>query len=290
MRKLLNLFLALVLLAVSGVLHAAPRVNHVFIISIDGGKPAVLLESKMPTLFSLARKGAFTWDAQTIKPSITLVSHTSMLTGVDPAKHHILWNGYDPSKGVVQVPTVFSLAKKADPKLQTSMIFGKEKFIHLTIPGSLDTFALGSYQSLQEADIAAAMIRTNKPNLCFIHFAAGDGAGHGHGWGSPEQIAAFADVDKGLKTIMTAIRKAGFEKDSVVIISADHGGHDKTHGTDSPEDMTIPWVAYGKGVRAGFQIATPVTTYDTAATALWLLDVPIPKDFDGKPVKNAFEF
>jgi arylsulfatase A-like enzyme len=35
-------------------------------------------------------------------------------------------------------------------------------------------------------------------------------------------------------------------------------------------------------------LVKPVTTYDTAATALWLLDVPIPKSFDGKPVTEAF--
>ena len=32
-----------------------------------------------------------------------------------------------------------------------------------------------------------------------------------------------------------------------------------------------------------------VTTYDTAATALWLLGIPIPPEFDGKPVASAFE-
>jgi arylsulfatase A-like enzyme len=71
-------------------------------------------------------------------------------------------------------------------------------------------------------------------------------------------------------------------------LTADHGGHDRTHGSKSPEDMTIPWIVSGKGVKAGFVITAPVTTYDTSATALWLLDVPIPGDWDGKPVTTAF--
>jgi arylsulfatase A-like enzyme len=53
--------------------------------------------------------------------------------------------------------------------------------------------------------------------------------------------------------------------------------------------MLIPWVAWGKSVKKGFKITAPVTTYDTAATALWLLDVPLPAEFDGKPVVSAFE-
>jgi arylsulfatase A-like enzyme len=53
--------------------------------------------------------------------------------------------------------------------------------------------------------------------------------------------------------------------------------------------MHIPWIAWGKGVRKGFTITAPVTTYDTAATALWLLDVPGPAWLDGQPVTSAFE-
>jgi arylsulfatase A-like enzyme len=53
--------------------------------------------------------------------------------------------------------------------------------------------------------------------------------------------------------------------------------------------MLIPWIASGKGVKRSYSITSQVTTYDTAATALWLLGVPLPADFDGKPVVEAFE-
>ena len=84
-------------------------------------------------------------------------------------------------------------------------------------------------------------------------------------------------------------RQSGIADDSVLIITADHGGHARTHGTDRPEDMNIPWIAWGKGVKKGFEISAPVKTFDTAATALWLLDVPRPDSFDGHPVTSAFE-
>ena len=51
---------------------------------------------------------------------------------------------------------------------------------------------------------------------------------------------------------------------------------------------TIPWIAWGKDVKPNCQISSAVTTYDTAATALWLLNVPCPESFDGKPVTSAF--
>ena len=39
--------------------------------------------------------------------------------------------------------------------------------------------------------------------------------------------------------------------------TADHGGHDRTHGTDSPEDMTIPFIIKGKNFKVGEKISRP---------------------------------
>lgn len=267
---------------------AQRKAEHVFIVSFDGGKPSVMQESKMPTLMSLVKDGAATWQAQTIFPSTTLPSHTSMLTGLSPAKHKVDWNDWQPSRGTIAVPTIFKLAKACN--LTTAMFVGKPKFIHLYQEKSLNNFSLPSHLSMDSASAAAQYIKTKKPNLCFIHFTDSDSTGHTFGWGSKKQKEAFEVEDKALNTVLKAIEKAGIQDSSVVILSADHGGHAKTHGTNSPEDMTIPWIVWGRGVKQGSQISGAVTTYDTAATALWLLDVPIPAEIDGKPVTQAFSF
>ncbi len=287
-------------------LHAARLAEHVFIISFDGGKPAVIAESEMPTLKKMAADGAVTWKARTIFPPKTLPSHTSMLTGLSPAKHRVLWNNFEPDKGKILAPTVFAIARKADPKLVTGLFAGKMKFHHLWQDGSLDRFdfkgpqtatpTVGGADELEKtvnpaqtvSASAAAYILEKKPNLCFIHFPDPDSAGHKSGWGSPEQKEAFKVSDQALSQILRALHTAGIADSSVVIISADHGGHDKTHGLDIPEDMEIPWIAWGKGVKKDFALAEPVTTFDTTATALWLLGVPLPAEFDGQPVKQAF--
>jgi predicted AlkP superfamily pyrophosphatase or phosphodiesterase len=280
----------------------------VFIISLDGGKPAAIEQSSMPVLKQVVAEGAHTWTANTIFPSITLPGHTSMLTGVGPEKHRILWNGWVPTNGVVRVPTVFSFAKEAG--FSTAMFVGKEKFRHLLRTNTVDCFDYpraaasevvksdtgdarlkkeGTVLADEVARDAAAYIVAHKPSLCFIHFADPDAVGHKFGWSSPEQLEAFAKTDSALEVVLKAIRKAGIATNSVVIISADHGGHGKGHGTNQPEDMHIPWIAWGKGVKPHFAITAPVTTCDTTATALWLLDVPCPPSLDGHPVTSAFE-
>jgi len=61
-----------------------------------------------------------------------------MLTGLGPQAHQILWNNFLPEKGLVKVPTIFSIAKQHG--LVTAMFVGKEKFKQLELPGSLDAF------------------------------------------------------------------------------------------------------------------------------------------------------
>jgi predicted AlkP superfamily pyrophosphatase or phosphodiesterase len=303
-----RLVLVVALCVLAHSLRAAPRAEHVFIISLDGGKPAGIEQSQMPALKRLVAEGAHTWTADTIYPSITLPGHTSMLTGVTPEKHHILWNGWVPSRGVVGVPTIFSEAKRAG--FSTAMFVGKEKFRHLALTNSLDDFNYGRAAAVDvvksdsgEGEVkhegtvmadkvaaeAAAYIVQHKPNLCFIHFADPDSAGHKFGWGSPQQLEAFAKSDAALEVVLKAISQAGIADQTVVIVSADHGGHGRSHGSKSPEDMHIPWIAWGKGVRHGFSITAPVSTCDTAATALWLLNVSCPPSLDGAPVSSAFE-
>jgi predicted AlkP superfamily pyrophosphatase or phosphodiesterase len=299
--------IGLVLFFCCSTMTATPLARHVFIISIDGGKPAAISRSEMPVLQKLAAEGASTWVAQTIYPSITLPSHTSMLTGVGPEKHHILWNTWRPRAGVVQVPTIFGEALHQG--LSTAMFVGKEKFRHLAQPGTVSEFDFDRADATEYASStllqllgmksvtvparivgqrAASYILRERPALCFIHFTDTDDAGHRYGWGSPQQLQAFASVDAALGEVLHSIEQAGIAEESVLIITADHGGHRKTHGSRTSDDMNIPWIAWGANVKQNFTISEPIVTYDTAATALWLLDVPCPASFDGKPVASAF--
>src|SRR4051794_35241398 len=58
-----------------------PAITRALIISIDGLRPDVMLRADAPNLKSLYTTGSFSFWARTTPLSITLPSHTTMLTG-----------------------------------------------------------------------------------------------------------------------------------------------------------------------------------------------------------------
>jgi arylsulfatase A-like enzyme len=263
--------------------------RHVVVISIDGLPPEAIEAAGARNLQRLMAEGAHALEARTILPSRTLPSHASMLTGVDVPAHGIDWNtDRVHERGLVRVPTVFGIAREAG--LTTGAAIGKSKFRHLLHPGSLDRVSVPRggevWLSPEVTQTAVQMIRHSAPDLLFVHLSDPDIAGHGFGWMSPPYRWAVRRADAAVGRIVRAAR-ARFGDGLVVIVTSDHGGHGRTHGSDAEADVRIPWIAWGAAVEPG-PIEAPVRTYDTAATALWLLGVPIPPEWDGAPVTSAF--
>jgi len=238
----------------------------------------------MPTLLGLLVSSAYSLRARTIYPSSTLPSHASMLTGLCPDKHGVDWNDYLPRRGYANGTDIFDLAHAAG--LRTVMVVGKEKLRQVTEPESTDVFEFINDRDTVIAARVAELIPQGF-DLMFVHFPTPDWMGHEYGWISPEQLSVLFRADQALATILSALDGTGLREDTLVIVTADHGGHKTTHGTDLPEDMLIPWIAFGKGI-VPRQLTTSVNTTDTAATVVWALGLPILPELDGMPVLEAF--
>jgi arylsulfatase A-like enzyme len=74
-----------------------------------------------------------------------------------------------------------------------------------------------------------------------------------------------------------------------VLLQSDHGGHERTHGTASSEDMTIPWLVAGPGIRQGYEIKTAVSLLDTAPTLARLLKISPHPAWEGRCIEEIFE-
>ncbi len=87
--------------------------------------------------------------------------------------------------------------------------------------------------------------------LMFVHFPTGDIIGHEWGWMGGVQMWAFREEDKFLGQMLAALDESGLRQGTLIILSADHGGFQKSHGGDSPEETSIPWIVSGPGVIPG---------------------------------------
>ena len=257
--------------------------EHVIIVSLDGARPDVVLTSNMLNVREMAREGSYTWWAQTVLPSSTLQAHCSMLSGCLPEKHGITWNSFKPDAGFVKTSTCFEIARMEN--LSTAMFVSKQKLEHIAKPGTVDKFIT---VTKDVAKTAGEYFIENKPNLLFVHFLAPDASGHAYGWGSMEQKASIEACDRGIGILRDYVQKSGVSANTVWIITADHGGHLKGHGSPDVRDMTIPWICYGPGIIRAAEIGLSVSICDTAATSVFMLGLQPDAQWDGKILNEIF--
>ncbi len=264
-----------------------PGIEHVVIITIDGLRPDALELADTPTMDSLMTIGTYCADAQTVSISRTLPGHASMLTGMVPEKHGIVWGkpyiGWPGMNG----PSLFTEARASC--LSTAMVYGKKKLDSLVLPDSVDILFAEDAHDPEIKDQAVKIIQGGLPNVLFVHFPDTDRVGHEFNWMSRHQLGAISFADGMIGEIVDALASGDYMDKTLLIVTSDHGGHENRHGDDHPLDRTIPWLAVGPGVPQGQYRGRPIRTYDTAPTVLYALKVPIPEVWDGQPLLDIFE-
>jgi predicted AlkP superfamily pyrophosphatase or phosphodiesterase len=261
---------------------APPR--HVIIVSCDGLRHDAVNRGMMPRLEALAANGARAAVARTILPSMTLPAHASMLTGLVPGRHGLmLQNSYLPELGQIRAANVFTHVAAAG--WRAVAIVGKEKLWHLARGCDPFLHVAGS-PALFTDTVLRRIANEPPPALLFLHFSEPDSTGHRHGWLSEQQRTAIADVDRQLGRLLDAVTTQPWGERVAWIITADHGGQGRIHGTPLEVDLRIPWIAAGAGIRSQTLIKREVRIFDTAATALALLGLKAP-GIDGQVVSEA---
>jgi predicted AlkP superfamily pyrophosphatase or phosphodiesterase len=252
----------------------------VAIVSIDGLRPDSLSVERTPSILDMAGRGTACWQAQTIFPPITLPSHASMVTGYPPSAHGLTWGDYQPARGLVRVPTIFSYARAAGKR--TAIVAGKDKLNHLNLEGSLDAYDLVAGDD--EAIVNHAVVQVLAgADLMLVHLPDVDVSGHASGWMSDRYLQQVAEADRAVGRFLTALPPS-----ATVILTADHGGLGPTHGMDRVQDMAIPWIIVGPDIMENHVIGRRISTMDTAATALDVLGLKLASTAVGKPVVEAF--
>lgn len=272
------------------------EVGHVIIVGIDGMSPDGIINSETPVMDQLMKDGAYTMHARNVLPTSSSPNWASMIMGAGPEQHGITSNEWQPDKhelpAVVEsepniFPTIFWLIKQNDPKAECGAIYQWKDFGRLFEKSTVDKDETYLNEN-KVADKAAEYIMDKKPKFLFVHIDHVDGAGHKFGHGSEMYYGGVAKADQLIGKIVMAIESAGIADETLIIISADHGGKDKSHGGESLGEVEIPIILSGPQVKEGFEISDPSNIYDIAATAAYVLNLKTPYAWIGRPIKSAF--
>ncbi len=102
--------------------------------------------------------------------------------------------------------------------------------------------------------------------------------GHDSGWMSEIYLEYISHAINNVKAVIEETKG-----EYSVIVTADHGGHDRVHGTDIREDMIIPMFFYGQGFTPG-KAPDGISILDIAPTVADIMKIPAAKEWEGKSV------
>ncbi len=252
--------------------------EKVILISIDGMRPDGFLQCGSAFTEELMKLSSYSLEAETTFPSVTLPCHMSLFHSVPPTRHGITTNLYIP------------FARPLNGLLEqikmhggiSAMYYGWEPLRDISRPGSLkfatyiDTFAEEGTDGIL-TDLALERIERDHPDFVFLYMVeTDDKGGHGKGWMTPTYLEY---VRKAVDNVRRVYEAVGDEY--TIVLTADHGGHDRTHGSELPEDMTIPIFFLGKDFEAGKTLEN-ITILDIAPTIADVMKITKAPEWEGK--------
>eukprot|EP00736_Rhodelphis_marinus_P014238 Rmarinus@m.20054 len=321
-----NSFLTFLTLAASAV--AAPVIHEaksgfgstgkVMIIGLDGFGSMYLspeLNPEFPddmhleALERLQKEGSFTWFARSAMPTKSKPNWSGIITGAGPEETGVLDNSWTVGSGMEPItgpgtyfPSIFQLAH--DAGLRTATYTDWSGFLDLYPDEVMDiekTFLFGTKPMAR--DFCSEIIDTDAADLIFIHFDETDGMGHAFGFGSDAYLKGADRVDEAVQMILDCLEDNGALEDTTLILTADHGGTGRDHGSMTQSEAYTPLMVRGPHVRAGFEIPCPMEgmschvegergyytrNLDTAVIAAYALGLDVPALWIGSPHEEIF--
>ncbi|PCJ64031.1 MAG: alkaline phosphatase [Candidatus Hydrogenedentota bacterium] len=274
------------------------EINHVILIGCDGMSPDGIRNADTPVMDKLMKEGAYTLHARGVFPTSSGPNWASMINGAGPEQHGVLNNDWEPGKSKVtpsaegpvkgMFPTIYAVLREQKPQSILTCVHDWDPIPNM-FEANLADKIVSTSGSKNTTKRAVKLIKKMKPTFLFIHMDDIDHVGHGTGHGTPEYYASVAETDVLIGNILQAVKDAGIENETVIIITSDHGGHGTGHGQSIMADLEIPWIVWGSGIVPGKELKGLVNTYDTAATIAHLLGVKSHPAWIGKPVLEALK-
>ena len=283
------------LLLVSTISAQPTATKHVILIGIGGVSAEGLQYSNTPVLNSLISQGVISIKTRGVIPIASAPNWATVLSGAGPEQHGVTSNswsllnpGLDPTVKDADgyFTSIFTLIRKQIPKAVTAMFYDWEW---------LGTCVNKKYVSKQQyveghvmiTSVALNYIKKEKPLFTFIYYGLPAETAISKGISTKEYYQSINDIDTEIGKIVADLQETKMLQNTTLIITSDHGG-DLIHGGESTNEIEVPWIIRGPGIKKNALLESPNDLANTAPTIAKILGIKTPVEWIGRPVNEAF--
>jgi predicted AlkP superfamily pyrophosphatase or phosphodiesterase len=233
------------------------KIPHVLVIGIDWLGAHGIGMAQTPNIGELMKNGSYSLAVRTIMPTSSGPAWSSMITGTTVERHGIGNNGWTVGNKALEpvykgkydmFPTIFGEIRDRVPGAVIGAIYHWKSFGNFIEPGVCDLSI--SCESEDEATQKTCdFLKEKRPHFTFVHLDLVDHGGHNGGYRSEEYARSIEKADSLVGILIDRLREINLLGETIVFVVSDHGGLEKKHGGTSPDEMIVPFVISGKGVK-----------------------------------------
>jgi len=280
-----------------------PKADHVIFIGIDAMSAMGIQRAHTPNFNRIIENGAVSVHSRCVRETSSSQNWMSMVSASPVEIHGVLSNNWKPGEsgnvipalknGIGLYPTIFDHIRSQKPEFKQyayiewageTRMYDMSVFDKVCVRGQ--TEGINDYHDVMAAAFSDYL--QDRPEMMFVSVDIVDHIGHTYGHESQRYFDTISEIDSLIGDFVNALDERGWMKNTVLIITADHGGIAYEHGGDTMVEYEIPIILYGKAVTKGKVMQHVNMIYDTGATAAALLGVELPWECRGKFLAEAF--
>ena len=259
-----------------------PKIKRVILLNIDGCSLKKFRQAGTPNLDKLKKEGAFFVNgAETVYRGLTNPAFSSILTGTTPEIH-----------GVTDNNLGLKVKTKALPDIVRTIIYGcvhMEQFAKKDWP--VRVVSLTRYGFKADEVVLKWLkrdLKQNRARFYVVDLSSVDLAGHGYGSYSRQYSDQIERADRLIGQTIDWLKKKKFFKDSLVIVTSDHGMKMIDHAyLLFEEEKYVPLLMLGAGVKNGKKIKKVPSIMDLAPTISFCLGVDYPEKMKARVLEEV---
>lgn len=264
---------------------AAPVVDRVVLLNIDGCRLDRLYEAETPMVAALRERATyFPRGATTVYRALTNPAFVSILTGTTPEVHGIRDNNLGRRIAVEGLPDIVD-----------TVLYGSMHVKHFSKPHWRTRIVSLPVHSVYRCDdvmldwLRDDLQQRRDTRLFVADLSEVDFLGHAYGSESAQYLAAIRRAGERVMGFLDWLERHDTQR-TAVIISSDHGMVVIDHSyLLFDAEKYVPLFLLGPGIAAGQALSFPLSIMDIAPTISFLLGVRHPADTHGRVLVEAIE-